>query len=122
MELVEFLRDRYDDEARMAQAIGGDRWQADDFDPYGYLDGAVREHILCHGPARVLREVEAKRRILDRHQLGSWRSHVLDADVVTCQACGTPDDEWPCPDLRLLAMPYADHPDYQPEWAPVSVA
>ncbi len=95
------------------------RLDGDDDEPVAILDGAaVAEHIARHDPARVLREVEANRRILNRHQLGSWHSHVLDVDVVTCQACGTLDDEWPCPDLRLLALPYADHPDFRPEWKP----
>lgn len=24
----------------------------------------------------------------------------------------------PCPTLRMLALPYADHPDYRQEWRP----
>ena len=60
--------------------------------------------------ARVLREVEAKRRIIasandwpygagDPENVESgWRDH---ADVT----------------LRLLAFPYFDHPDYDPAWA-----
>ena len=83
----------------------------------GQNEGTVR-HIALHDPARVLREVEAKRAIVERHQLGSWHSHVLDADVKTCRACGTPDEDWPCPDLRLLALPYSDHPDYREDWRP----
>lgn len=66
-------------------------------------DGA---HIVRHDPARVLREVEAKRRLL--------------------AACAEYDD---CPAgmsgsglayhvEELLALPYADHPDYRDEWRP----
>ncbi|MEV0164353.1 DUF6221 family protein [Nonomuraea fuscirosea] len=32
-----------------------------------------------------------------------------------CQHDGQP---WPCPDLRDLAAPYADHPGYRDEWRP----
>lgn len=57
-------------------------------------------HIARHHPARVLAEVEAKRRIVDE----TW---------------GGPDhqDMWDH-HVRLLALPYADHPDYREEWRP----
>ncbi len=35
-----------------------------------------------------------------------------DGNCVTCRTQG------PCVTLRLLALPYAGHPDYQPEWRP----
>ncbi len=41
-----------------------------------------------------------------------------------CGACARPEPgrehgiPSPCRTLRLLAAPYADHPAYQPEWAP----
>ncbi|WP_406500043.1 DUF6221 family protein [Streptomyces sp. NBC_00846] len=47
-------------------------------------------HVALHDPARVLREVEAKRRILARHAR----------------------DPWPCHNLRDLASPYTDHSDF----------
>ena len=66
--------------------------------------------------ARVLAEVEAKRRIVeDVHFDGS-------GDYVQpwCSTCS--DDEnlvdLPCQTLRLLALPYADHPDCDEEWRP----
>lgn len=58
-------------------------------------------HIVRHDPARVLAEVEAKRRIVD--------------------VCAEPDDngyDVAMMVLPLLALPYADHPDWRPEWAP----
>lgn len=64
---------------------------------------AEAEHIVRWDPARALREVEAKRRILERHN---------------------PCDDWSygdastCPELCLLALPYADHRDYCQEWKP----
>jgi hypothetical protein len=64
------------------------------------LDSAAAGHIARHDPARVLREVEAKRQMLAFHD----RAHPHDGD--------------PCTTQRLLVLPYADHPDYRPEWKP----
>jgi len=52
------------------------------------------EHIARFDPARVLAECEAKRRIVG--------------------LISSPGPQA----LRLLALPYADHPDYLPEWKP----
>jgi len=59
-------------------------------------------HIARHDPARVLAEVDAKRRQLDAFD--EYGTH----------------DTWDLIDtaLRLLALPYATHPDYQKTWAP----
>jgi len=63
-----------------------------------------------HDPARVLAECEAKRRIVGLHERRP--------DWPDCQECGDRDYQkpWPCSTLRLLALPYSDHPDYRPEW------
>jgi hypothetical protein len=37
---------------------------------------------------------------------------------VICTEVGPDAQGWPCQTLRLLALPYADHPDYRPEWKP----
>jgi hypothetical protein len=61
------------------------------------LDGAdAADHIARHDPARVLAEIEAKRRIVD----------------LTEHGCG--DDYQRV--QRALALPYADHPDYDERW------
>ncbi|MFJ9771217.1 DUF6221 family protein [Kitasatospora sp. NPDC101157] len=62
-------------------------------------------HIERWDPARVVAEVDAKRRILDECEGAvnhDSRGMMSMADSV----------------LSLLALPYADHPDYRPEWAP----
>lgn len=78
-------------------------------------------HIARWDPARVLAEVAAKRRILDEHQPidgVSWHG------CTTCDAqgwgsCGCAGSgDWPCDTVKLLALPYADHPDYREEWRP----
>lgn len=60
------------------------------------------------GPARALREVEAKRAIAEIHG----------ADSDPCDA----HDAWmrsiSCDTLRYLVAVWSDHPDYRPEWKP----
>ena len=65
----------------------------------------------CGYPARVLREVEAGRRILARHQPDSYG----------CQYCadgGHNIISWGCADLADLLARWADHPDYDQAWRP----
>ncbi|MCW2950823.1 MAG: hypothetical protein JWN41_1836 [Thermoleophilia bacterium] len=68
----------------------------------------------CPSANRVLAECEAKRQIVDEHaDYGSYGK--------TCQTCSESDIDnkpWPCPTLRALALPYADHPDCRDEWKP----
>jgi hypothetical protein len=94
MSIVEFL------EARLAE----------DEQVAAHVDDAV-------GPARVLREVEAKRAIL------AW--------VTGAQSATAAGDEQAFHDeeaaaltfaIRALASVYSDHPDYQQAWAPEATA
>lgn len=69
----------------------------------------TRRHIARHDPARVLAEVDAKRRIIDH----------LEYELADHGA----DNPWwydgkLLPILSWLALPYREHPDYRPEWAP----
>lgn len=65
-------------------------------------------HIARHDPARVVAECEAKRRIVAAHtewDENDWQSPAYFSapmDLV----------------LALLALAYADHPDYREEWKP----
>ncbi|WP_030757312.1 DUF6221 family protein [Streptomyces sp. NRRL F-5135] len=64
-------------------------------------------HIAAHAPTRVLREIDAKRRLLDwLERKNEW---ALDNNLWSWD-----DDEA----LLLLALPYADRPGYLPEWRP----
>ena len=63
-------------------------------------------HIARWDPARVLREVEAKRKIIaeaDRSMKSIPFGHRYDFALMT---------------LRALAAVYSDHPDYLEEWRP----
>ena len=82
------------------------------------------EHIARHDPARVLREVAAKRRVLARHRSpaeGEWRPGDFDRYCVGCQVdidTGVPytDDINDCPELCDMASVYADRPGCKEEW------
>jgi Family of unknown function (DUF6221) len=60
-------------------------------------------HIARHDPARVLREVAAKRAIVAEHG----------RDNFGCQSC---QGDQRCP-IPFLAAIWSDHPDYRAEWA-----
>ena len=71
----------------------------------------ISEHIARHDPAQVLREVEANGRIIDAlEQVAAEQLH-HDAGGY-CFDCGVNPEQL----LKLLALPYADHPDFRPDW------
>jgi hypothetical protein len=131
--LITFLRARLDDDEQVAKSAAdeaGDSWDAGGAysdavlaknggviicGPYagGFLDDALRQHIARHDPARVLRDVEAKRRAVDlcvewiNRPVGQIDRVADDAFVEAGESL-----------LRLLALPYADHKDYRKEWRP----
>jgi uncharacterized protein DUF6221 len=107
-------------------------WDGDDREGVLAVNG---EHIAAWDPARVLAECEAKRRVLQRHQpVEQWHGHgqyrrLYRIECSTCLEGSPPDDpndpgcyhgnlEWPCPEIRDAASPYADRPGYQEEWKP----
>jgi len=102
MTLVDFLLQRIaEDEAvaeRASSHNGGATFAKDN---YG---------CLLVQPARVLAECAAKRQIVALHQryLVALNQESRDAD----RRCSLE------PVVRLLALPYADHPDYREEWRP----
>jgi hypothetical protein len=108
--LIAFIAARLDEDEAIARKAAS--LQADPENGWG-IDGRAitphigvihedesRIHIARHNPARVLRDVEAKRAILN----GRW---------------GGPDhaDMWEsC--VQNLAAVWSDHPDYRAEWKP----
>jgi hypothetical protein len=131
-EFLEFLRARLGEDEQAARAAVEDAGAEWYYDGGGYVlarhednlvatgshDFLERErgvHIARHDPARVLREADAKRRILDeiipRMNDMDDQIHaefgVGPMDPSTYETLGL---------LRLLALPYADHPDYRAEW------
>lgn len=153
LSIVEFLRERLDEDEEAAKAVSAP------YRLYVYDDGQVREpeiehradsehygtyrrdadgddvlpnrhsgYALLYDPARVLREVEAKRAILVDHSNPHAFAAAEDPSVslgaqISRQALG----EWcehheafTCTTLRDLAAVYQDHPDWREEWRPTS--
>ena len=125
-DIVGFLRARFDEDADLARRSDGDscgRWSADgdtvDFcqNELAGFHPTIAQHIARHDPDRVLREVAAKQRTLRRHVLSPA---VGDPELPMdnrddCQYDG---EDWPCPDLIDLVLPYSDHADFHPGWLP----
>ena len=92
------------------------------------LNGPCRATLSSDDPARVLRECEAKRRIVEAHPLTRnvvpvWSGETPGVACANCAALGRGDgdiveDIGPCDTLCALASVYADHPDYREEWKP----
>lgn len=136
-DLAAWLTAQLDADERIARAATAGPWSVDDvscaeaiYGPDGWTtvvaggrwggEASVFEstedaiHIAEHDPARVLREVEAKRGLLAEHTPRDGRCRVCAAHA---------NGQWtrfraPCTTLRLLALPYADRPGYQEGWAP----
>ena len=110
-DLARWLGVQLDEDERIARAADADLSNLTGYVEIEYPEVTADEtHALRHRPARVLREIDAKRRILAEHPLNGW----------VCDTCdnGEVDQVFPCPTLRLLALPYADRPGYREEWAP----
>jgi uncharacterized protein DUF6221 len=141
-DLVAFLTARLDERQAAAEAadrdLGGARgwWVEDDVtvavpvsDGTGGTKGAftvartdfggrpIAEYIALHDPAAVLADVEAKRRLLALHSPTPGPNPscntCFDGWAAVLEAAN-----WPCASVRLLALPFASHPDYREEWKP----
>jgi hypothetical protein len=120
--LVAFLRARLDEDEQVARDAGAEAWRKAERPSIWVTraDGPVAQtkdfedaaHIARHDPARVLRDVEAKRRIIDLHA----PRHADDYERWGTSDCVACYDLTPCRTVRLLALPYADHPDYREHW------
>jgi len=79
--------------------------------------GPVAAHIARHDPAHVLARCEADRRIVAWARLAgplAMRPGPLGRDTLITDGRYRVLGEV----LRFLALPYADHPDYDEEWRP----
>lgn len=125
MDVVEFLTARLDEDEQAANfivnapGIPAPWWSWETLRPR-YFNRADAEHIARHDPARVLREVAAKRAILAEHKHAPATER--STDDFGCEICAYDRGDcvlygwgW-CKTVRLLAAPYADHPDYDESW------
>lgn len=120
-DLTEFLLARIVEDETVAREIAAEMVRVadqyrpgmapdpDDMGIHAFEDGRNTPAVIV-GPARVMAECEAKRRIVAEHP------QFVDADFSYCETCERSTS--PCSTLRILALPYADHPDYRPEWRP----
>ena len=115
MTLTEFLLARIaEDEAAVTGHRGYlvlDDVRRIEADMDGYIAGDGSTAIV--GVGRVLAECEAKRRIVTEHPHLMYMT--LPPRVTGCDRCRVEKDQW-CLTLRLLALPYVDHPEFREEW------
>lgn len=139
-DLARWLDVQLDEDERIARAAPGPAWEhrqiRGDFDEsvvfedyiavadperntvvFSEVDPEVLPFALRYDPDRILREIDAKRLLLDRYKAFHWhgpaaptspdpRDHVEDTGA--CRTCIT---------MRILALPYADRPGYRAKWA-----
>jgi hypothetical protein len=94
--------------SRVWLPLGGGSRLVAEFSDQPSSEPSAAEHVARHDPARVLREVDAGRRTLERHR----------PDRSGCQYCERPPGPGPCPDLADLLDRWSDHPDYDQGWKP----
>ncbi|MFD8970518.1 DUF6221 family protein [Streptomyces sp. NPDC059568] len=155
-QFVNWLRARFDEDEQAARAAMWDdasaTWTARppqaDYERYTVVDycddgvvavtpenadaDGVGRHVARHDPARVLAEVEGKRRIVDiyanaleeRVALRARMREVIRSDSDEFGRLHRQESELietaerMAPVVRLLALPYADRPGYREEWRP----
>lgn len=137
VDLVQWLRAQLDEDERIARAVEDrsapwdGQWMADGNSAVRTFNGHVlfyrhderplkpglADHVAEHDPARVLREIDAKRKILA--ECSYWYDRV---NASATEKHPQPDlgarFEVAMPILLLLALPYSDRPGYREEWAP----
>ena len=114
MTLVEFLRARLDEDEEVARETRRFEQRVPHTERWFASHGNA---ITSMAPHRAVAEVDAKRRIIDEHE-PSGNYVYRDDGTPACGTCGDYTVEWPCDTLKLFALPYADHPDYDPAWRP----
>lgn len=69
-------------------------------------------------PGRLLTDCAVRRKIIALHEMSltsEGRLAMLDGESGSCRA-GRNEREYVCPTLRLLALRYADHVEFNPDW------
>lgn len=141
-DLAAFLKARLDEDEQAARAATPSQWEVarernhwfvlvtdtehvrgvaagGDYDPnatYTNIEPLHRgdaEHIARHDPARVLRDVEAKELMVDEYEY--WLAKVVAGEDYPALA-----DRFEVARgmVRLLALPWEEHPNWREEWRP----
>jgi hypothetical protein len=92
---------------------------------WGRDDTADARQSARWNPWRVLGTCVGKRLMLSAHQnVGPGLAHRPGEEDVylthTCSTCGSTQDAvaWPCNTLKILALDWVEHVDYQSQWRP----
>jgi hypothetical protein len=88
--------------------VVSDHWRGQTIESGG---ARIAPHIARHDPARVLREIDAKRQALDHYE--RVRQHTANGDEAYVLAEGAVAKQ-----IRIMATGYADRPGYREEWRP----
>lgn len=120
MTIVEFLEARLAEDEAVALAITHiqdsklGEWTGKSAFLWILGDQKVSNHIARHDPARVLREVAAKRAIIaEHHRASQWGGPVDVCDAHDGATMAT----IVCDTMLALAAVYSDHPDYREDWS-----
>lgn len=85
-------------------------------EPGDILEGrAAAAHIAEHDPARVLREIACKRKLLALHAGRHACSDAVPGNETQAMQLFV---YWTCPTVRILAEAYSDRLGWQEEWRP----
>ncbi|MGW0905068.1 DUF6221 family protein [Streptomyces sp. NPDC002853] len=141
-DLAQWLGEQLDDDERITRRVTtpgiwrvGRSHGGSTIEGGGWTVGSADEldaaHIARHDPARVLREIDAKRQIVNGYALSA---QAVDELAVRREKLKTEGHDLFMTDmelesaivrrdtlsgaLRLLALPYADRPGYREEWRP----
>jgi len=122
-DIAQWLGARLDEDERIARAAHVPNWSTDGRRGvyYGVEDSwmtdalttADADHIAAHDPARVLREIDAKRQLVERHERAMENRRAHPEDLASAGALLALHGA-----VKLLALPYADRPGYREEWRP----
>ncbi|MDX3582508.1 DUF6221 family protein [Streptomyces europaeiscabiei] len=132
VDLVQWLTAQLDEDERVALAATQHRWivserktpasaDSPSGDPFWvaadegfgapafqFKDKRDAEFIAAHDPARVLREIDAKRKLLARYERAMENRRAHPDDLASAGALLALHGA-----VKLLAAPYADRPDYE---------
>ncbi|WP_030777311.1 DUF6221 family protein [Streptomyces sp. NRRL S-920] len=117
-DLPVFLRARLMEDQEIAADAAVAGWDRDAVDE----GNPVARHVVRHGPARVLADAAARRRLVDMILAyeakidGEWGCLHGAKEIEEGRCPETNPDEIEA--LRLLAVAYDGHPDYREEWRP----
>jgi hypothetical protein len=145
-DLVQFLRDRLGEDERAARLMAEfyptpwetsdrgwmarvmadaptfrevvrlEQWQQEPGSEEESWLGDIIDHVARHDPARVLAEVDVKRRVLA--EVVPAMDDMQEGLAFEYGSVGPPKNLLSRDLLKLLALPYAGHPDYREEWRP----